>query len=113
MVGHPLLWEDKPKGRRKVGRYERRVNDAIGKLRRSGDITPVHELAVAGILAAASAADSAEAGREKSWEYAVAANVRELGKLYGMLVGAISPAESADSAVAEALRDLARPTVEA
>lgn len=104
------LW-DEPKTRRKIGRYERRVTDAIRSLRKAGDITPVHELAVAGILAAASAADAAEAAREKSWEYAVAANVRELGKLYAMLVGAISPAESADAAVADALRELARPTV--
>lgn len=99
-----------PAAPKRIGRYERRVADASRTLKRRGELDVIDDIAIAGALAAARAADRAEADGGPKAAYAVAAAVRELRALYALLTDRASPQDMSDGGLGEALKMLGTPT---
>lgn len=101
--------------RRRVGRVERRVAQAARDARKAGHLDASDNVLVGAELALAEAIDAAASQRKPGWEYAVAANARELVKVHDMLTGRhpapVDPGTGED-ALAAALRDIATPTTD-
>jgi hypothetical protein len=100
--------------RRKVGRVERRVAEAARAARKAGNLDATDTVLVGAELALAEAIDYSSRTKKPGWEYAVAANARELLKVHDVLTRRHPAAvgDGGDDAVADALRELGTPTLD-
>lgn len=106
---HLLDVDLQPAGaRRRVGRVERRVGEAVRQMRKDGSLRPVDVPLVGAELALAESIDVAASRKRPGWEYAVQGSARELLKVHQALAG------NADADVDEDLKgllgDLAKPS---
>jgi len=94
--------------RRRVGRVERRVAEAVRELRKQDALRPVDAPLVGAELALAESIDYAARTKRPGWEYAVQGSARELLKVHQALAGKNGPDQDDD--LAGLLADLSNPT---
>lgn len=94
--------------RRRVGRVERRVQEAVRKLRAEDALRPVDAPLVGAELALAESIDYAASKKRPGWEYAVQGSARELLKVHQALAGENKTDDDED--LKAMLGDLAKPS---
>lgn len=94
--------------RRRVGRVERRVAEAVRELRKDKALRPVDAPLVGAELALAESIDYATARKNPGWEYAVQGSARELLKIHQALAG--ENGTDQDDELRETLKSLGEPS---
>lgn len=94
--------------RRRVGRVERRVGEAVRQMRKDGSLRPVDVPLVGAELALAESIDVAASRKRPGWEYAVQGSARELLKVHQALAG--NAGADVDEDLKGLLGDLAKPS---